>query len=44
MGRRGPQKKLAAIKALEGNPGKQVIEETGMSSNERGRQLRRPAN
>ena len=30
MGRRGPQPKLAAIKRLEGNPGKHIIEETGI--------------
>jgi terminase small subunit-like protein len=30
MGRRGPQPKLAAIKRLEGNPGKHIIEESGI--------------
>lgn len=30
MGRHGPQKKLAAIKRLEGNPGQYPIEETGI--------------
>jgi hypothetical protein len=30
MGRRGPQKKLAAIKIHEGNPGRYPVEETGI--------------
>jgi hypothetical protein len=32
MGRHGPQKKLAAIKILEGNPGKRIIEESGIEA------------
>ena len=32
MGKRGPQKKLAVIKALEGNPGKQAIEAPGIEA------------
>jgi len=30
MGARGPRKKLSALKLLEGNPGKQVIEASGI--------------
>jgi hypothetical protein len=32
MGRRGPQPKPAALKVLEGNPGKSVIEPTGIEA------------
>src|SRR6476620_1679972 len=32
MGKRGPQKKLAAIKVLEGNPGRYPIEESGIEA------------
>lgn len=32
MGKRGPRKKLATIEALEGNPSKRVIEESGIEA------------
>jgi len=32
MGKRGPRQKLAVIEALEGNPGKRVIEESGIEA------------
>ena len=32
MGKRGPRPKLAAIEALEGNPGKRIIEESGIEA------------
>jgi phage terminase small subunit len=32
MGKRGPRKKLAAIKILEGNPGQYPIEQTGVEA------------
>lgn len=32
LGKRGPRPKLAALKILEGNPGKRVIEESGIEA------------
>jgi phage terminase small subunit len=32
MGKRGPRGKLAAVEALEGNPGKRLIEESGIEA------------
>lgn len=32
MGKRGPKPKLAALESLEGNPGKRVIEESGIEA------------
>lgn len=32
MGKRGPRPKLAALEKLEGNPGKRVIEESGIEA------------
>jgi P27 family predicted phage terminase small subunit len=32
MGRRGPRRKLAEINRLEGNPGRRLIEETGIEA------------
>ena len=32
MGKRGPRPKLAALEALDGNPGKRVIEESGIEA------------
>lgn len=32
MGKRGPKPKLAALEKLEGNPGKRVIEESGIEA------------
>lgn len=32
MGKRGPKPKLAAVSKLEGNPGKRVIEESGIEA------------
>jgi P27 family predicted phage terminase small subunit len=32
LGKRGPKPKLSAIEALEGNPGKRIIEESGIEA------------